>query len=57
MTCRPPEPDGNPDWERLLEGLAELWAAVPAGEDGLETAAAHIRAAYGIGYVEALEGR
>ena len=50
-----PEPEANPEWERLMDGLAELWAAVPADDGGLETAAAHIRAAYGVGYMEALQ--
>ena len=41
----------------MMDGLAELWAAVPADECGLETAAAHIRAAYGVGYMQALQTR
>lgn len=57
MTCTPPEPEGNQNWLTLIDGLPELWSSVKADEDGMEVAAAHIRAAYGIGYVEALEGR
>lgn len=50
-----PDPEDNPDWVRLMEGLPELWAAVPADEDGTEVVAAHIRAAYGVGYAKALQ--
>lgn len=47
----------DPRFASLLEQLPEHWALVSADSDGLESAAAFIRAAYGAGYQTALENR
>ncbi len=52
-----PNPDDDPRFAELMEALPEEWAHVPAESDGAEMALAFARAAYGRGYVKALEER
>lgn len=53
----PPAIEDDPRCVVLLERLPEEWAQVPADNDGEAVALAFIRAAYGRGYVTALETR
>lgn len=47
------EPDDK--YDELLASLPSTWAVVPADESGEDVAFGFIRAAYGAGYVRALE--
>lgn len=48
--------ESDPGFAKLLADLPAAWADVPSDEDGLELVAAFLRAAYGHGYMTALEG-
>lgn len=51
----PPAIEDDPTCAELLAKLPQEWAQVPADSDGKEVALRFIRAAYGRGYVTALE--
>lgn len=45
------------DIETLVERMERDWAELSAASDGWELAAAHIRCAYGSGYVTGVQDR
>lgn len=47
--------DNDPHLAELGRTLAETWANLDPGDDGFDVAAIFARAAYGNGYVRALE--
>lgn len=54
------DPDVDPfvvddKYDELLASLPATWAVVPADESGVDVAFGFVRAAYGAGYVRALE--
>lgn len=51
------KPDDDPEFADLLASLPVAWANLPVDQDGELLAAAYMRAAYGRGYVQALEER
>lgn len=46
--------DEDPKFRKLIEQLPEIWASMPADGSQEEGVMAHLRAAYGVGYVTAL---